>query len=99
MALRARNRTAPITPAGTPYLEFVDTALSLAARRQIFTADEAMELLDGVRNKVHGRHDRGVGDALAGIALSAEDSYRDTPLVESSRVIDSLLDMRLALNV
>jgi hypothetical protein len=96
MALRARNRPAPIIPAGTEYLEFVDTALSLAARRKIFTADEAMQLLDGVRNKVH---DKPVEVALAGIAQSAEDSYRETPLVDRSRVIDSLLDMRLALNV
>jgi hypothetical protein len=39
-----------------------------------------------------------VEDAIARIAVTAEDSYRETPLVERGRVIDPLLDMRLTLS-
>ena len=95
MGLRSRERTAPSDPRASESLQLVDAALSFAVRRQVFTAEEAIELLEDVRNKMH---DRLVDDAIAGIALSAEDSYRDTPLVERGRVIDPLLDMRLTLS-
>jgi hypothetical protein len=93
--LRVRDQAAPVTPPGSEFLRLVDVALSLAMRRQIFTAEEAIDLLEGVRTKVH---DGLVEDALATIAKTAGDSYRDTPLVDRARVIDPLLDMRLALS-
>jgi hypothetical protein len=84
--------TAPSS--GVDAVGIVDTALGLAARREIFTADEAMELLSGVRNKVGS----GQAEAIAQIVDSAEDSYRESALVDRSRVVDPLLDMRLALS-
>jgi hypothetical protein len=94
MALRSREKAAVGAERGSERLQLVDTALSLAARREIFTAEEALELLRGVQNKMH---DGSTEDALARIVDTAEESYRDTPLVDRSRVIDPLLDMRLAL--
>jgi hypothetical protein len=95
MGLRSRDRAARSIPNAPDFLQLVDSALSLAMRRQVFTAEEAIELLEGVRNKVH---DGLVEDAIARIAVTAEDSYRETPLVERGRVIDPLLDMRLTLS-
>jgi hypothetical protein len=96
MALRSHTKTARAEPRGTAPLNLVDTALSLAVRREVFTAEEAMELLHGVQNKVH---DCPAEDVLARIVWLAEDSYRDTPLVDRSQVVDPLLDMRLALTI
>ncbi len=90
-----RSRGKSLTaPSGVDPVAIVDTALGLAARREIFTADEAMELLSGVRNKVGS----GQAEAIAQIVNSAEGSYRESALVDRSRVVDPLLDMRLALS-
>ena len=84
-----------ITPRrGTDAIEIVDTALGFAVRREIFTVDEAMDLLRGVQNKVQ----HASAAVIAPIVTTAEHSYRATSLVERSRVIDPLLDMRLALS-
>jgi hypothetical protein len=95
--MRSRRGTATTpsetSPAGSSdAVVVVDTALGLAARREVFTAQEATELLDGVHNKVQNRA------AIAQIVTSAEDSYRDTALVDRARVVDPLLDMRLVLS-
>lgn len=69
-------------------------ALSFAVRREIFTVEEAIDLLRGVQNKL--QHASAV--VIETIVLSAEYSYRETPLVDRERVVDPLLDMRLALS-
>ena len=69
-------------------------ALSFAVRREIFTVEEAIDLLRGVQNKLE--HAPAV--VIGTIVSSAEHSYRETPLVDRERVVDPLLDMRLALS-
>lgn len=92
--MRVRTkRSSPPSPAAD-VTEFVDAALSFAHRREIFTVEEAMDLLLGVQNKL--QHAPAV--VIETIVTSAEHSYRDTPLVDRWRVVDSLLDMRLALS-
>jgi hypothetical protein len=75
-------------------IEVVDGALMFAGRRKIFTVGEALQLLQGVENKV----DETTLTLIAPIANTAEDSYREDDLVDRSRVVDPLLDMRLALS-
>ena len=80
---------------GLAAIEIVDAALSLAVRRESFTVGEAMELLSGVQNKVQ----EGPAAAITPIVLSAQRSYAELSLVDRSRVVDPLLDMRLTLSV
>jgi hypothetical protein len=94
MAFRSRRETVVPTRGSNP-VDVVDAALALAARRELFTADEALDLLRGVRNKVHEGPDEGV---LAAITLRAEKTYASDVLVDRGRVIDLLLEMRLALS-
>jgi hypothetical protein len=76
-------------------LDIVDSALVFAGRREIFTADEALDLLHGVQNKVQDAP----AVVIAPILTAATESYRETALVDRSRVVDPLLDMRLALSL
>ena len=92
--VRAFGKGLSTAARGTTAIDVVDTALSFAVRHEIFTVEEAMDLLHGVQNKV--RH--APAAVIAPIATSAEHSYRETPLVDRSRVVDPLLDMRLALS-
>jgi hypothetical protein len=66
-------------------LVMVDRALDVASDREFFTSDEAASLLEDVRANVHD-----LDDALL--------SYRDQVIVDRSRVVDPLLDLRLALS-
>ncbi len=93
-SLRARTKLATAPSPGANAIELVDTALAFAARREIFTTEEALELLRGVQNKLL----RAPGASIAQIVTSAEHSYLETSLVDRSRVVDPLLDMRLALS-
>jgi hypothetical protein len=79
MAFRSRSDTALASPRGSEPVDVVDAALALAARRGLFTADEALDLLRGVRNKIH---DGPVEEAIAAIALRAEESYGTEALVD-----------------
>jgi hypothetical protein len=90
--VRTKQKTPPPPAAGA--IEFVDMALSFAVRREIFTVEEATDLLRGVQNKL----EHALAVAIGTIVSSAEHSYRETPLVDRSRVVDPLLDMRLALS-
>jgi len=92
--VRARTkRPTPSSPEADA-IEVIDGALIFAGRRQIFTAAEALQLLRGVENKV----DETALTRIAPIATTAVDSYRDDDLVDRSRVVDPLLDMRLVLS-
>lgn len=92
--VRARRKSPAASSPEADAIGVVDGALTFAIRRKVFTAEEALQLLQGVRNKLH--------DAplatIAPIALSAEDSYGEDDLVDRARVVDPLLDMRLALS-
>jgi hypothetical protein len=72
----------------------VDFGLSRAAHREFFTNDEATQLLTDVRD--------GVGDvarsaAVASVVNDAVVSYGKDRLIGRRRVVDPLLDIRLAL--
>ena len=92
--VRIRTKQKASFPPAADAIEFVDMALSFAVRREIFTVEEAMDLLRGVQNKLG--HAPAV--VIGTIVSSAEHSYRETPLVDRERVVDPLLDMRLALS-
>ena len=92
--VRIRTKQKAPPPPAADAIEFVDMALSFAVRREIFTVEEAMDLLRGVQNKLG--HAPAV--VIGTIVSSAEHSYRETPLVDRERVVDPLLDMRLALS-
>jgi hypothetical protein len=70
----------------------VDAALCMALRREIFTADEALELLRGVQNKVRD------SEEIRAIVAEAEESDHDAALIARSGLVDRLLDMRLVLS-
>ena len=92
--VRARRKSAAASSPEADAIEIVDSALTFAIRRKVFTAEEALQLLRGVRNKV----DEAPLATIAQIAQSAEDSFGQDDLVDRSRVVDPLLDMRLALS-
>ena len=94
MAFRFRSQTVVPTRGSNP-VDVVDAALALAARRELFTTDEALDLMRGVRNKVH---DGSVEGVVAAITLRAEETYASDVLVDRGRVIELLLEMRLALS-
>jgi hypothetical protein len=93
MGLRTPKPTTPKRSPRDEPVAVVDTALSLASRRQLYTTAEARELLEGVTRKVHNQEMRGV---LASIVRIAEEPFATSQFVERSEVVDRLLDMRLA---
>lgn len=70
-------------------VEVVDVALRFASRRQFFSTREALELLEGVRDKVDV-------PAVGNIVAEAVASYANGVLVPQLQVVDPLLDVRLA---
>ena len=94
--MRLRTR-APKMHASSPRgeaLDVVDTALSFANRRTLFTAPEAMDLLYAVRSKVADPQIEAIVDAAV---AAAEHAASDDALVDRSVVIDRLLDLRLTI--
>ena len=94
MRLRTRGSSVAEASPREEALAVVDTALMFARRREVFTTDEALELLQGLRNKVQ---DPAVSELLAPFVAAAEADAAGSPLVDRSRVVDHLLDLRLAL--
>jgi hypothetical protein len=93
IGLTTRRDSAPARDvASTPP---VDSALARAARREFFTRDEAVQLLHDVRVSVD--NDVALEAAVASVANDALVSYGQDQLVDRRRVIDPLLDIRLAL--
>ena len=86
MRMRTRGEP-PVDPTSV-----VDAALSMALRREIFTGDEALELLRGVQNKVRDCEE------IRAIVAEAEESDHGTALIPRNSLVDRLLDMRLALS-
>jgi hypothetical protein len=76
-------------------LAAIDSALSLASKRRTFSTADALDLLAGLQKQVEGTPlQQPVERAIAGAA----DLYMDTALIEASRLIDQLLDLRLAVS-
>ena len=74
--------------------DIVDAGLLMATGREFFTPDQALELLHGVQASVSD----GAPDArISGIVADAEVSYADRMMVDRSRLVDPLLDIRLAI--
>lgn len=71
-------------------LALVDTALRMVAQREVFTRDEALQMPRDVRA---GIHDTTVGAILDGVLAACEHDL----LIRRSRLLDPLLDIRLAL--
>ena len=72
----------------------VDSALALAAARQVFTAAEARLLLTGVAEGLDGTPQ---GARVTALVRDALEAIRESMLVDRSRLVNALLDVRLAL--
>jgi hypothetical protein len=73
-------------------LERIDAALGLASRRELFLADEARDLLSGIGSALSGPGHPDAVDLIERI-MGAFDAGS---LVAAPRVVDGLLDLRLA---
>jgi hypothetical protein len=69
----------------------VDTAIGNAARHQLLSRTEAVDLLDGVRRAVR---DTAPEPAVASIVDRALAASVGQPTFDRSRVVDALLDIR-----
>jgi hypothetical protein len=76
-------------------LDRVDAALSMASRREFLTPDEALELLGGVQADLA---EASLGGSIAGIVADAAASYSGEMMLDRRRVVDPLLDIRLAVS-
>ena len=81
---------------GDVVIALIDAALSRWADRKVFSHDEAAALLRDVQL---GVHDTGLEAAVTSIVNDALASYQGDQLVDRWRVLDPLLDLRLALQV
>ena len=93
MSVDLETRPDAVPTAEVVSLALVDTALARAAHRRVFTRDEAIAMLQNVRASVG---DPAVAAEIAVIVEHAIASY-DDPLLAKAGVVDTLLDMRLAL--
>ena len=75
-------------------LELVDTALSNVLHRKSVTSDEAVQLLHDVHASVA---DVTVAAEVASVVNDAVVGYRQHQLLDTHRVADALLDIRLVL--
>ncbi len=75
-------------------IALVDAALGQASHREFFTHDEAAQLMHDVRVSVR---DVTLGAAVASVVNDALLSYGHDELLAQPRLVDPLLDIRLAL--
>jgi hypothetical protein len=95
MSLRSRSSATIESSPREKALGVVDTALAFATRRRLFTRDEAIDLLRGVRNQVGDAEIESTVDA----AIAAAGGFGTGDVfVDRNRVVDLLLDLRLAVN-
>ena len=71
-------------------LTAVDTALSVVAGRELLTGQEALDIMRGIRTHL----DSGEAGALLDEAIA---TYEHDSLIAGSKLVDALLDVRLAL--
>lgn len=86
--MRRRSAPVPEPDADLAALSIVDGALSTMPRRGAFEREEAELLLRHVASSV------GRSDAATAIVESAGVEFGDDRLVDRSRVVDALLDIR-----
>jgi hypothetical protein len=72
-------------------ITLVDTAIGSAARHELLTRTEALNLLDGVRRAVR---DTASEPAVASIVNTALVESAGQPTLDRRRVLDALLDIR-----
>jgi hypothetical protein len=72
-------------------VDLVDAALRVASVRELFTRDEATQLLHQLEQAVHvdPRH-----QTIEAIVTGAESSWAGQLMIPSVRLVDSLLDIR-----
>jgi hypothetical protein len=87
-----RHEVAPVHEAAA--LALVDVALARGSHREFFTNEEALTILNDVRA---GVFDPARNAATSSIVDDAVLMYDDAALVDRWRVLDPLLDIRLAL--
>jgi hypothetical protein len=75
-------------------LAAVDDAMRAIGGRSVVTADEARQLLESITRSVAGTSDAEPVTRLAGDAL---DAIGESLLVERARLMDAMLDIRLAM--
>jgi hypothetical protein len=72
-------------------ITLVDTAIGSAARHELMTRTEALDLLDGVRRAVR---DTASEPAIASIVNTALAESTGKPTLDRRRLLDALLDIR-----
>jgi hypothetical protein len=72
-------------------ITLVDTAIGSAARHELMTRTEALNLLEGVRRAVR---DTASEPAVASIVNTALAESTGKPTLDRSRLLDALLDIR-----
>jgi len=75
-------------------VSLVDDALRVAARRQFFTRDEALDLLRRVEAEAH---DHARAATVERIVADVDSGSADQVMVSRNDLLDPLLDIRLAL--
>ena len=89
-----RRRSAPTEPppiADLAALALIDSALGTASRRGAFEHDEAERLVRDVASCIHEPVDAAVAAVVVDGAVA---SFGDESLVDRTRVVDALLDIR-----
>lgn len=89
-----RADTVDLEPVSSSSVSLVDAALRVAARRQFFTRDEALDLLRRVEAEAH---DHARAAAVERIVANADSASADQVMVGRADLLDPLLDIRLAL--
>ena len=99
--LRSRERSQDLTPQCAPEatsngasLSLVDDALRVACGRQLFTRDEALELLRRVESEVE---DPARSARVERIVADANVASADQLMLSCADLVDPLLDIRLVL--
>jgi len=91
---RLGNQPAPTPVRETGPLDAVDAALAMASRRELVASDDALNLLHGVQAAVgNGAFDT----RIAGIVADATILYSGRMTLDRCRLVDPLLDIRLAI--
>ena len=93
MSLLGHRSAAAPTQRNMP-LDAVDAALAMVSQRKLVTAEEACRMLHGVQIALEGEAPEA---RIAGIITDAAMAYSDQMVLERSRLVDPLLDIRLVI--
>ncbi len=91
---RLGYRSPPAPVQGSTPLDAVDAVLAMVSQRKLVTAEEARRMLHGVQVAVEGEAPEA---RIAGIIMDATTTYSDQMVLERSRLVDPLLDIRLVI--